>query len=514
VIRLLYHWLKTNWTMLLNAGSLVGTTAVTGVFGFAYWWVAARLFQPEAVGLASAAVSAMTLLGTFCILGLGTLLIGELARQPGKELSLISAALILVGGVGVVSGIFFALVAPLVSDGFQAFGANPGVIVLFAAGVGLTAITIVLDEALIGLLKGVIQLGRNALFAGAKLVFLILAGFWLLKVGGQIIYGAWVAGSLLSLLPLAGFVALKSRRRSRVLQPDWQLLRRLKLLALQHHMLNLIVQAPTMAMPVLVTIVLSATTNAWFYIAWMISGLVFIASYALTTVLYAINAGQTAELTRKLRMTLGLSLVTVILSNCVLQLAAGQVLDLFGHMYALQAILCLRILGLAAFPMIIKYHYIAVSRIHSKMARAALPVAIGSLLELGIAALGAQFAGLAGFSLGWFTAVCIEAVFMFPAVYQATFPAKTSDILCPQCNVMLPAYAHFCGACGLKLGGTKLEEQDISVAVAVTRKLSRVWLEEQDISVAGADTEKLYRVKPDRNAAAGRTFHSGEVSHA
>ncbi len=532
--------------MLLNAGSLVGTTAVTGVFGFAYWWIAARLFPPEAVGLASAAVSVMTLLGTFSILGLGTLLIGELARQPGKELSLISAALLLVGGVGVVSGVAFALVAPLVSDDFQALAANPGIIVLFAAGVGLTAVTSVLDEALIGLLKGVVQLGRNALFAGTKLVFLILAGFWLLKVGGQIIYGAWVAGSLLSLLPLAGFVALKCRRRIRALKPDWQLLRRLKLLALQHHLLNLILQAPTMAMPVLVTIVLSATTNAWFYIAWMISGLVFIASYALTTVLYAINAGHTAELTRKLRMTLGLSFVTVIFANCVLQLAAGQILDLFGHIYALQAVLCLRILGLAAFPMIIKYHYIAVSRIHSKMARAVLPVAIGGVLELVIAALGAHIAGLAGFSLGWVIAVCVEAVFMFPAVYRATFPAKTSNIHCPQCNVMLPAYAHFCGVCGLRLGGMKLEEQE-------TRKLDRIRLEEQDtvvdtlilsgVSLGGVkldwvlwleqqdtrkletikledlETRKLDGVKPDQNATDGRSLYhnsleAGEVSRA
>src|SRR5438132_1175124 len=101
--------------MLINAGSLVCTTVATGVLGFAYWWVAARQFPPQAVGLASAAVSAMMLLGSICILGLGTLLIGELPRQPGKEAPLISAALIIVGGVGACGGIIFALFAPLVS---------------------------------------------------------------------------------------------------------------------------------------------------------------------------------------------------------------------------------------------------------------------------------------------------------------------------------------------------------------------------------------------------------------
>ncbi len=81
--------------MLVNAGSLVGTTLVTGALGFAYWWVADRQFHPADVGLASASISAMMLLGALCVLGMGTLLIGELPRQPGKEASLISAALML-----------------------------------------------------------------------------------------------------------------------------------------------------------------------------------------------------------------------------------------------------------------------------------------------------------------------------------------------------------------------------------------------------------------------------------
>ena len=156
---LLYHWVKTNSLILLNAGSLMGTTGITLVLGFAYWWLAARYFSPEAVGLASASISAMTLIATSSILGLGTLLIGELPRQPGREGPLISAALILVGGVGGCLGIVFALIAPFVSADFQTLRASIEDIVLFAAGVSLTAITLVLDQAFIGLLRGELQLG-------------------------------------------------------------------------------------------------------------------------------------------------------------------------------------------------------------------------------------------------------------------------------------------------------------------------------------------------------------------
>ncbi len=72
--------------LLSNTGSLLATTGVTSALGFAYWIVAARMFSQSAVGYGSAAVSAMTLLGTIGMLGLNTLLIGELPRRtrPGR----------------------------------------------------------------------------------------------------------------------------------------------------------------------------------------------------------------------------------------------------------------------------------------------------------------------------------------------------------------------------------------------------------------------------------------------
>ena len=421
----LYQWANANRALLINTLSLICTTAVTGVLGFAYWWIAAREFPPQFVGLASAAISAMMLLGAICVLGLGTLLIGELPRQPGKEWSLINAALLLVGGVGVCGGLLFVLVAPYLSSDFQTFRANLSSILLFAAGVSLTSIVIVLDQALIGLLQGSLQFWRNTLFAVVKLVLLFLAGLWLTK-GSEIIYGTWAAGNVISLVPLFGLVLVQVSRSKKAFLPDWKSLHKLGLPALQHHLLNLILQAPTTAMPVLVTIELSATTNAWFYVSWMLSGLVFIASYALTTVLYAINSSQSDELSRKIRVTLSLALVTAIIGNVFFQFGATQILNIFGHMYAEQAAWSLRILSLGAFPMIIKNHYIAVGRIHSRITRVALPVAIGSMLELGAAALGAHLGNLVGLSVGWVVAVCIEAAFMFHSVYKATFPVHQS----------------------------------------------------------------------------------------
>ncbi len=420
----LYSWLQANRAILINAGSLACTTAVNAMLGFAFWWMAARQFPPASVGLASAAISAMLLLANIGVLGMGSLLIGELPRRAGRETSLISPALILVGAACGLVGIIFACVAPLVSANFQPFSASFATIALFATGVSFTSIRIVLDQSLFGLLRGDLQFWRNLFFGAAKLAALFVLSLWLAQRAGASIYAAWTLANILS---LAFLVALKGGWQRTIAQPDWGLLRKLGKPALQHYMLNLILQAPGMVLPMLVTFMLSTASSAWFYISWMIAGFLLVASYALTSALYAINSSASAVLARKIRLTLALSLLTSIAGIGVLEIGSSQILALFGYSYITHAGWSLRILALAALPMIVRYHYIVVYRMQGRMARAVLPIAAGGLLELLLAALGAHLGGLSGLSLGWLMALCIEAICMLSPLYRVAYPLNLAQ---------------------------------------------------------------------------------------
>jgi O-antigen/teichoic acid export membrane protein/ribosomal protein L37E len=556
-IRTLLQLAQKNLVMLFNAGSLVGTTVVTSLLGFAYWWVATRLYTPGAVGLASAMISAMTLLSTVSMLGLGTLLTGELPRQPGKEWGLIDAALIIVGGAGTVTGIVFALLAPFLSSDLGSLGTNVASSILFALGVGFTALTMVLDQALIGILRGDLQLWRNTLFAAIKLVTLFLIGLFLSPGAGMIIYVTWLIGNVVSLVviffgqkpkaavqetpgkrslsgsltgleksmtlpcpdcgtyspksarfcsncgyPLSptvemasvrpqlffeygmlGFLEVSGSKGSNTLPgnlcpdcghdaPDmarfciccgypltptiqraslkinqprlaiekehtqavpeqskkntfllqWDILHKLRGAALQHHLLNLILLVPPLILPILVTVQLSATENAWFYISFMLANFVFSLTYALSTVLYAMSSAQPSVLAQKMRLTLGLSFMTSLGANLLLQPGAGLLLGIFGHAYADQAAWCLRILSMGVFPLIIISHYVALCRIQNRLISVILPIASGAIIELAGAAIGAHLSGLAGLSLGWLAGLILESLFMVRTVYRAAFP--------------------------------------------------------------------------------------------
>lgn len=419
-LRQALRWARTNSIILFNAGSMVGATAITSLLGFVYWWLAARSFQPEAVGLASAAISVMTLLGSVAIVGLGTLLLGELPLQRGREASLISTALIVVGAIGGLLGLAFALLAPHLFNGFQDVGASIGNSMVFAIGVSLTAITLVLDDALIGLFRGGLQLWRNALFAGIKLATLLAISLWLSRVTGMTIYATWAIGNACSLAALAVYALGKRGWAGSSYLPSWDLLRKLGAPALKHHLLNVTLQAPALLLPVLVTALLSASVNASFYVSWNLTSIVNIFSAALTMTLFAAASAQPDTLAHKIRLTLSVAFAASAIVNIVLLFGTRQILGLFGHGYAHQAAWCLRILSLESFPFIIKNHFIALSRIRGRMVNAARLTIITGVFELGGATVGMLLGGLTGLSVGWFCVMCTEALCMSRTVFRAT----------------------------------------------------------------------------------------------
>ncbi|MBK9944118.1 MAG: oligosaccharide flippase family protein [Kouleothrix sp.] len=411
-----FHLPGANRAIVRNAGALIGTTAVNSGLGMLYWWLAARAFQLSAVGLASAAIAAMVLLGTIGTLGFGTLLISEVARQPRQAGRLISAAVLVAGTAAALAGLVFALAAPWLSHELRPLAEHRLNPLLFGLGAGFTAATLVLDQALVGLLWSDLQFWRNGLFALAKLGFLYATSIWLTGAGGMAIYTTWLAANVLS-IGLAA--ALADRRGVRLLQPpDWSLLRRLGGAALWHNAFNLALLAPGLLLPLLVTALLSAEANASFYLAWMLAGLVFVVPTALTTVLHAIGAANRSALARATRQTLVLSLPATLLAGGLLFGGAAWALGLFGASYAAQATWCLRLLCLGGVPAIVKTHYIAIRRARDELPSAFPALLAGGLLELALATIGVLLGGLIGLGCGWAAAVAIQAAYMGREVYQ------------------------------------------------------------------------------------------------
>ena len=403
--------------LLANAGSLLATTGLTSLLGFVFWAVATRMFSQQAVGYGSAAVSAFTLLGTIGMFGLGTLLIGELPRRNATRAGLVSAALLACALGSLMLGLGFVVVAPHVSSHFAVMMGTPGRAALFVAGSVVTGVTMVFDQATIGLLRGGLQLVRNIAFAVAKLLVLPAAAILLHSAFGFGVAAAWVAGMALSLVATAVWLRFKG---TRILpRPHWGILRELGWTAMAHNWLNISIAVPFTVLPVLVTVLVSPAANGAFFIASMLAAFLYVVPAHLSTVLFAVVAGDPKVIARKLRFALRLSFMIGLPGMIVLGAGAHLLLSLFGPGYASYGTIPLVLLAIGYPFAVPKALYIAVCRASGRITRAAVVLTTFSAVELGAAAAGALSGGLIGMSLSLLACRFVEALLVTPTVLSA-----------------------------------------------------------------------------------------------
>lgn len=407
---------RRNRDLLDGASSLAATTGVTSVLGFAYWALAARLFSQRAVGYGSAAVSAITLLGIVGMLGLGTVLIGELPRRRVRG-GLISAALVTSGLGSLVLGLAFILVAPHISYHFRNMSSTLAQATLLAAGVMLTGASLVFDQATIGLSRGGLQLLRNLAFAAAKLAILPVCAIILHDQFGVGITLSWVTATALSLLLVA--LRLRLAGTSVLPRPNWHVLRGLGGTAIAHSWLNLAITVPRSLMPVLVTVIVSPSANAAFYAAWTLSGFLYLVPTHLATVLFAVASADPQKIARKLRFSLRLSVLIGVVGMAALGLCARLALSMFGASYERAATVPLLLLLIGYLPSIPKVHYIAVCRATGRIKTAAAVLTAAATLEVAAAVAGGAYGGMKGLILALLSVFVLEALVTTPAVARA-----------------------------------------------------------------------------------------------
>ncbi|MCM3887283.1 lipopolysaccharide biosynthesis protein [Frankia sp. R82] len=442
------------------SASLVATQAVTSLLGFVYWTLAARRFSVDAVGVAGAAVSLMTMLGTLGMFGLGTLLIAELPRTDRAVRGRLLRAALLVAGAG--SGLLALVVAVGVhlvpADNLRPISSSPWTGLGFVVGVALTGLTLVLDQAVLALGDGGLQFERNTIASSIKIVILLV----LSRTGhstGMAIFLSWTIGNLVSLLILGWRVRSRSDARPRTgrgfpaaspptaagaaaaaaaaaaADPtaapaagttgrpsplvDLSILRGLARRAVSHHVLNLVLLAPMQLLPVIVTLTISAERNGYFSIVQLIAGFVFVLPYSITIGLFAAADGDPDLVVRRMRTTIPLGLAASLAADGVLYLGGGLILAGFGHDYATAGLGTLRIFVLAGLAFVIKDHYVALRRVQGRTGPAAAVCCVGGLVELVAAAVGAHLGGTAGLSAGWLLALTVEAVLLARPLWRA-----------------------------------------------------------------------------------------------
>jgi hypothetical protein len=153
--------------------SLVGTQLGGGVLGLVFWTLAARALTPDQVGVGAALVAAMTLLSTFGVLGINTLLLERFkVVSVTDRWALLSTGLGIAGmGGALVAGGWVGLSAPLHLSGVLG-DLSPSSALLLVGTTGIAAVCSAFDQAVIGMGASGLQLRRNLLASIARIAVL------------------------------------------------------------------------------------------------------------------------------------------------------------------------------------------------------------------------------------------------------------------------------------------------------------------------------------------------------
>jgi O-antigen/teichoic acid export membrane protein len=403
------------------SASLLGTQAFTSVLGLLFWALAARQFITTDVGVAGAAVAMMMLLGTLGSLGLGTVLI---ARLPGVATEdrrvLVRTSLVAAGTAGTVLGIVVPALAVHVfgATNLAPIAGSIWPLLGLALATGLTSVVIVLDQAVLTIGLGTLQLERNITSSAVKVVALLALGLAGVP-GGMTILLAWTIGNLLS-LPLVSWRTRGGRAAGahrRLVEPA--MLRGIGRLAVSHHALNVSIQAALQLLPVLVIVLVSARANAAFNSAIMLSGFVFALPYAVSVGLFAAARGDESEIVRRMRLTIPFGLAVSATASLVLFPLAGPLLHIFGPQYAADGTVLLRLIVLAGIPFVVKDHFIALKRVQGRTTQALAVTVAFLVVELAAATTGGLVGGAVGLTVGWLCVLAVEALVLTVPLVRA-----------------------------------------------------------------------------------------------
>lgn len=327
--------------LLSNSLLVFATTILMAGAGALFWVIAARLAEPEEVGLAGSLVAAGDALALFAQLGLNIAIVRILPGSSRKAADVMTAALVVVGA-GALFALVYALLLPVVSPRLADVLTSPVTIALYAVLVAATALNVLTDSVFLaidrvwsflrlnGVLLGVLKCALPFLLAGA-------GAFGLYSSVGLAVAACGLASLWVILRHLPG------PRRPR---PSPELLAN-RGFAAAGYVTYVLTVLPLLVFPLVVVNALGSAQAGAYFISFQVAMLLNAVVLAVGNATYA-ECERATTGRRALARRGGLLLVGGAAVGCaVMVLLAPYLLMIFGEHYVDEGTTTLRVLALA-----------------------------------------------------------------------------------------------------------------------------------------------------------------------
>jgi len=377
-----------------NAVYLMLSQLAAALSGFVFWILAARLYKPADVGLASAAISAISLLALFASLGLGYGLIRFLAGSEEKSRAMINSIFTLSSLACLIFSLIFLAGLNFWSPSLNFIRQSPIFLVAFILFAMGTTLHSVLGSTFVARRRTSFSFAQGLISSLSKLVLVVvMAKFFT-------VFGIFASQGLGLAIAIIVTVFLFLPR----VEPGYRPVPLFKKEAVNeifhfsftNYIADLLWMAPNYIVPIMVLNFLGAEESAYFYIAWTTGVFLSTIGISISASLFAEGSFDEAKLRENIRRSLKLVLLLLLPTIILIFLLGDKLLLLFGQVYSDRATHLLWFLALASLPMSLNWIYFGVERVRKKIKNIVLITGFMAMATLGLSYLLLPHLGILG----------------------------------------------------------------------------------------------------------------------
>ncbi len=392
-----------------NAFYLMLDTGVMSLLGFFFWMIVARFYTEAEVGFSSAIISAISLLAVISLVGLNISLIRFLPHAD-KPPELINSCYTLGGLISlVIAGIFLAGVG-FWSPALAFVRQNAVFASAFIVFALLWALSSLVNSTFIARRRAGFVLSKDTIYSVLKLPLPILFVLFFHAFG---IVASWGI-ALAVALAVSIFLFLPRVQDSYKPVPTLRLslLKNMWRYSGGNYLANLFMTCLPFILPLMVVNLLGAEQNAYFYVGWMIAGLLSAIPAAVSQSLFAEGSHFEDKLKENVTRSLKFTYLLLVPAVIVLVLVGKWLLLAFGQSYSANALHLLWVLSLSSLPSALSYIYTGILQVTGRIREL---IAIWGFIALGTflaSYLVMPATGIVGIGYAWLGAQTIVAIYV------------------------------------------------------------------------------------------------------
>lgn len=399
-----------------NAVYLMLSQLATALSGFIFWILAARLYKPEEVGLASAAISAINLLALLSSLGLGYGLIRFILSPGEKSRALVNSTFTLSSLASLVLSLIFLAGLNLWSPSLDFIRQNPiflAAFVLFSIGM---ALSLAINSTFVARRRASFSFAQSLISSLTKLVLVVIMARFFTVFG---IFASQGLGIVIAII-VTVFLFLPRVEPNYSPTPLFRkgAVNEIVRFSFGNYIADLLWAAPSLILPIMVLNLIGAEYNAYFYIAWTIGAALSTIGMSTAVSLFAEGSYDETRLKQNIHQGIKLVLLLLIPAIILILLIGDKLLLLFGQVYSERATQLLWIVALASLPMSLNRIYFGVERVRKKIKNIILIAGFIAITTLVLSYLLLPWLGILGVGIAWISSQGIAFLIILVRYYR------------------------------------------------------------------------------------------------